>query len=91
MFASVLIDLRLSELARSLGMPGPEGQVQDNKHGGKNELKPHFRSLLECCAVSVETIIATQSSDLDQTVLMAAALLLNAPRSRHGDIATTSC
>jgi hypothetical protein len=32
-------------------MPGQEGQVQDNKHGGKNELKPHFCFLVECCAV----------------------------------------
>ncbi|PYI78075.1 MAG: hypothetical protein DMF05_12740 [Verrucomicrobia bacterium] len=57
----VSIDLRWSEFARSLGMPEPEGHVQDNYCSGKNELKPHFRSLLEfvplcrnqsCCKTS---------------------------------------
>src|SRR6476620_2007351 len=43
----VLIDLRLSELAPSLGMPSPEGRVQANEHGGKSELKPHLCSVLE--------------------------------------------
>jgi hypothetical protein len=37
----------LSELAPSLGMPGPEGQVQANEHGGESELKPHLCSVLE--------------------------------------------
>jgi hypothetical protein len=38
-------------------MPGVEGQVQGNKHGDKNELKPHFRSLLEYCAALTEAIM----------------------------------
>src|SRR5262249_49112848 len=39
----VLSDLGLSELSRSLRMPGPEGHVQDHQRSCKNELKPHFR------------------------------------------------
>src|SRR5262249_37566707 len=41
----ISIDLCVSELTRSLRMPGPEGHVQDHQRSGKNEFKPHFQFL----------------------------------------------
>src|SRR5204862_7284867 len=45
----VLIDLRLSEFARSLRMPEPEGHVQDNYCSGKNELNHIVVPFLNLC------------------------------------------
>src|SRR5436190_20514124 len=47
----VLVDLRLSQLARALRMPDPERHVQDHQRSGKSEVKPHLCFLPELVLV----------------------------------------